>query len=115
MKNTKIGDAIRIGIFRKNITQTELAKKIGCSPQQVSDWIYGRKNPNVDDFIKLCVEIDIIPELFPGYIKAQYFPPDEKSETLHEEGDNKYATIEQVKVLDKKLDILMREVGKLKT
>lgn len=49
--------------------QSEVARKIDVTPQQLSDWIHGRKKPIVEDFIKLCEELEIVSEFFPDYQK----------------------------------------------
>jgi transcriptional regulator with XRE-family HTH domain len=67
---TMIGDKIKEALFRKKMRQIDLARKIGKSPQQISDWIKGRKKPQVEDFIKLAQELDLISEIFPGYTKT---------------------------------------------
>ena len=65
-----IGHLIKDGLARKKMRQIDLARKIGKSPQQISDWIKGRKTPQVADFVKLIVELDIVTDLFPGYAKG---------------------------------------------
>jgi transcriptional regulator with XRE-family HTH domain len=35
------------------MTQSELARKLGVSPQWVSDWVHGRAKPGVDLMAKL--------------------------------------------------------------
>lgn len=64
-----LGEKIREGLYKKRMKQIELARKIGKTPQQVTDWIKGRSKPQVEDFLKIAKELDIIEEFFPEYKK----------------------------------------------
>ena len=65
-----IARAIRVGRAKKNISQHELARRIGISPPAVSLWESGQKTPSGDTLIKVALELDIIEDLFPGYKKT---------------------------------------------
>ncbi len=71
--NINIGEAIRQGLKKKKITQQELAETMGKSQSSISEWINNRKRPSVDDLFKLADMLDIISDLFPGYVKREDF------------------------------------------
>ena len=58
-------DIIRIGRAKKNLSQKELAKRLGVVPSAVSQWESGKKTPSGDIMIKLILELDLVDELFP--------------------------------------------------
>lgn len=59
-----LGTKIQEGLYKKRMKQVELAKKIGKSPQQICDWIKGRTEPKIEDFVKLAKELDIVKDIF---------------------------------------------------
>lgn len=63
-----LGKKIEEGLYKKKMKQVDLARKMGKPPQLINDWIKGRKNPQVDDFINLSIELDIVSEFFPKQI-----------------------------------------------
>jgi transcriptional regulator with XRE-family HTH domain len=91
-----ISDLIRIGRAKKNLSQTALAKRLGITPSAVSQWEIGDTVPSGEILPKLAVELDIVEELFPGYIKQV------KSE------------IPNSSVTREELESLRREIEKLK-
>ena len=50
----KIADKIRAARIEKNMTQTELADKMGVSYQAVSNWERCRSMPDISKFNDLC-------------------------------------------------------------
>lgn len=64
-----LANIIRLGRAKKNISQTELAKRLGIAASAISYWESGEKIPSGDSLLKLIEELDLIPELFPGYVK----------------------------------------------
>lgn len=65
-----LGEKIKNGLYKKRIKQVDLAKKLGKSPQQITDWIKGRSKPQVEDFLKLAETLDLVEDLFPSYKKV---------------------------------------------
>ena len=68
-------DQIKIGKFicemrkRKNLTQLELAKKIGVTDRAISHWENGRRMPDLSLIKSLCNELDItVNDLLSGEI-----------------------------------------------
>lgn len=62
-----LGNIIKDGLYRKNMSQTDLAKKIGKHRQLVNDWIHNRKVPEFETLRKIALELDIVSQLFPEY------------------------------------------------
>lgn len=44
---------MKIPLFRKGLSQTELAEVMEVSPQQVNNWVSGRVIPKMDTLLKL--------------------------------------------------------------
>lgn len=42
-----------------NLTKIEIAKKVGVSPEMITQYITTKKLPKLDTFAKLCKELDI--------------------------------------------------------
>ncbi len=55
----KIGKFIAESRRKKNITQQELAEKLGVSDRTIGNWENGRNMPDVSLFKPLCSELDI--------------------------------------------------------
>lgn len=51
----------------KNITQQELANKIGVSVAEVNHWISGRRELKATDVMDICKALDITPNRFYGF------------------------------------------------
>lgn len=66
-----IGNLIRIGRAKKNMSQADLAKKLGVVPSAISQWESGKKTPSGDTLIALAQILDIISDIFPGYVKSE--------------------------------------------
>lgn len=65
-----VGKAIKDACYRRRITQSELARRIGRPRQLVNDWIHNRKRPDLDSLALLDRELDIVRELFPQPAKS---------------------------------------------
>ena len=67
MNQEKIGKFINKNRKKKNLTQTELAKKLKVSNHTISNWENGKSMPNYELLIPLTKELDIkISELING-------------------------------------------------
>ena len=42
-----------------NLTKTEIAKKVGVSPEMITQYFTTKKLPKLDTFAKLCKELDL--------------------------------------------------------
>lgn len=73
MDQVKIGKFIRTARVKKELTQRELASKIGVKPGTVSKWECGRGMPDLEAILPLCEALDItFRELIQGeYEKTQ--------------------------------------------
>ncbi len=59
-------------LARKGLTVKWIAKQIGCHATEVSQWIAGRRNPNLIRAIKLADLLDCsVEDLFPTTTKQQ--------------------------------------------
>lgn len=52
-------DNIRNSRKKKNMTQKELAEKIGVSHNTISDWESGNHKPDADSIMLLCKVLDV--------------------------------------------------------
>ena len=59
MDQEKIGRFIASVRKEKNITQNELAEKLGVSDRTIGNWENGRNMPDVSLFKPLCEELDV--------------------------------------------------------
>lgn len=59
MNQEKIGKFIASCRKQKNITQQELAEKLGVSDRTIGNWENGRNMPDLSLFKPLCKELDI--------------------------------------------------------
>lgn len=59
MNQEKIGKFIAECRKKKNITQQELAEKLGVSDRTIGNWENGRNMPDLSLFKPLCMELDI--------------------------------------------------------
>lgn len=94
-----IGKAIKAGIERKKIKQSDLAKYLQKSNALISEWISGRKRPSSEDLIKMAIYLDIVSEIFQGYHKDV----DHVAETKE-----KYVTKDQFENLNAKVEELCK-------
>ncbi|MDE5729254.1 MAG: helix-turn-helix domain-containing protein [Clostridia bacterium] len=42
-----------------NLTKIEIAKKVGVSPEMITQYVTTKKLPKLDTFAKLCKELDL--------------------------------------------------------
>lgn len=54
-------------LSEKNVTQQELANKIGVSVAEVNHWITGRRELKATDVMDICKALDITPNRFFGF------------------------------------------------
>ena len=67
MNQEKIGKFIAECRKHKNMTQSELAEKLGVTDKSIGNWENGRNMPDLSLFKPLCSELDItINELLSG-------------------------------------------------
>ncbi len=68
MKETKyeIGSRIRKYREERNMTQKQLAERIGVSNSRVSNWEQGLNRPDADILAAVCVALDVSPSLLLG-------------------------------------------------
>ena len=59
MNQEKIGNFIAKCRKEKNITQSELAEKLGVTDRSISNWENGKNMPDLSLFKPLCKELDI--------------------------------------------------------
>jgi transcriptional regulator with XRE-family HTH domain len=50
---TEGSKALASAVFPPVMTQSELARQLGVSPQWVGDWVHGRAKPSADQMAKL--------------------------------------------------------------
>lgn len=68
MKEMKyeIGNRIRKYREENNMTQKQLAERIGVSNSRVSNWEQGLNRPDADILAAVCVALDVSPSLLLG-------------------------------------------------
>jgi len=72
MNQEKIGLLIAKMRKKKNLTQQELANKLGVTDKAISNWENGRRMPDVSLYKDLCKELDIsLNELINGEIEPK--------------------------------------------
>lgn len=59
--NTTIGTIIKEYRKRNNLTQKEMALKVECGQQHISDIERGVKNPSLKMLIDICIALNIEP------------------------------------------------------
>ncbi|MBR1487887.1 MAG: helix-turn-helix domain-containing protein [Bacteroidales bacterium] len=59
-------ELIQESLIEKNLTQKELATKIGVSPSRISDYITGRAEPTLRIASRLCTTLGISPAAILG-------------------------------------------------
>lgn len=62
----EIGSRIRKYREENNLSQKQLAKKIGVSNSRVSNWEQGLNRPDADILAAICVALDVSPSLLLG-------------------------------------------------
>ena len=63
MNTNAIGSRISFFRMRANMTQMELAEKLGCTPQHVSAMERGIKTPKLDTFVAIANVLQVQPNL----------------------------------------------------
>lgn len=59
MENKIIKERLSEEITNSGLTTVEIAKKIGVSPEMVTQYKTTKKLPKLDTFAKLCKELDL--------------------------------------------------------
>ena len=59
MENTIIKDRLSEEIKNSGLTTIEIAKRIGVSPEMITQYRTTKKLPKLDTFAKLCKELDL--------------------------------------------------------
>ena len=62
----EIGSRIRKYREENNLSQKQLAEKIGVSNSRVSNWEQGLNRPDADILAAICVTLDVSPSLLLG-------------------------------------------------
>ncbi|MBR2384009.1 MAG: helix-turn-helix transcriptional regulator [Clostridia bacterium] len=57
----QIQDNLIDALRHSNLTQTELAEKVGVKQSQISCYLHGKKLPSLDTFANICAVLDIDP------------------------------------------------------
>lgn len=57
--NRTLGKAIREGLDRKNMTQTELAAIVGSTQRSISSYVTGKTQPPLDILNNICKALEI--------------------------------------------------------
>ena len=63
---SEIGSRIRKYREENNLSQKQLAEKIGVSNSRVSNWEQGLNRPDADILAAICVALDVSPSLLLG-------------------------------------------------
>lgn len=59
MGNSIIKERLRDEIKNSNLTTVEIAKRVGVSPEMITQYLTTKKLPKLDTFAKLCKELDL--------------------------------------------------------
>lgn len=59
MDNSIIKERLRVEIKNSNLTTVEIAKRVGVSPEMITQYLTTKKLPKLDTFAKLCKELDL--------------------------------------------------------
>ena len=63
MDSKALGARIQLYRVRANMTQKELAEKLGCTSQHISAIERGMKTPTLETFVTLCNVLQVQPNL----------------------------------------------------
>ncbi len=55
----KIKNRIKDEIKNSGLTTVEIAKRVGISPEMVTQYVTTKKLPKLDTFARLCKELDV--------------------------------------------------------
>lgn len=86
--NNLIGNSIRTGLLRKDISQKKLSEIMGVSPPTINKWVSGENKPEADKLISL-IKILQIQDLFFSEVESQ--------------SNKKIATLKDIESLRKEL------------
>lgn len=59
MENNVIKERLSVELKNSGLTTVEIAKKIGVSPEMITQYKTTKKLPKLDTFAKLCKELDL--------------------------------------------------------
>ena len=59
MENTIIKTRLKEEIKNSKLTTVEIAKRVGVSPEMITQYLTTKKLPRLDTFAKLCKELDL--------------------------------------------------------
>lgn len=59
MENSIIKQRLREEIKNSNLTTVEISKRVGVSPEMITQYLTTKKLPRLDTFAKLCKELDL--------------------------------------------------------
>ena len=54
-----IKDRLRVEIKASGLTTVEIARRVGISPEMVTQYMTTKKLPKLDTFARLCKELDL--------------------------------------------------------
>ncbi len=54
-----IKERLKSELKSTNLTTVEIAKKVGVSPEMITQYVTTKKLPKLDTFAKLCRELDL--------------------------------------------------------
>lgn len=57
--NDLIKERLASEIKNSNLTTVEIGKKVGVSPEMITQYVTTKKMPRLDTFAKLCKELDL--------------------------------------------------------
>lgn len=58
VRDMPVKSNIKIALYKKGISQTQLAEIMNVSPQQVNNWVSGRTIPKMETLLKLSELLD---------------------------------------------------------
>ena len=59
MENQNIKERLKEELKSSGLTTTEIAKRVGVSPEMITQYRTTKKLPKLDTFAKLCKELDL--------------------------------------------------------
>lgn len=67
MNLSKFAENLRIALKSNNLTQKELANKLGTTQQTVSRWLLGINEPDFNTLIEICIYLNETPDSMLGF------------------------------------------------
>ena len=94
-----LNEGIRRARKWRDMTQLELAGKVGCNIATIKNWESGRNDPTHENIMKLCEILNVSLDFLTGVSDdpnevSNAFPPD--TDYIIAEGNKKFTLIEQV-------------------